>query len=371
MAESVNILPQGTQSPWVKIPAGQMGDPTNDPQTYADMQQNLQNYAQRAQQLSAGNALANLNLQKSLNERDTPVDLSPLMALTDSWTGSKLAPSYKLADTPQSRIAMQQQLQAELDKNQQGMSEQQVQLLKAQLETQARKEDREASLANTKALHDLAAVNHNVARNDKLDERDKKYFDTARTGYMHDTDELRKKKIELSNLNQTLDEALTNPAAANELAIDRARFTVPSRLSDVEINALGYKSMGDLQSRLEQAFESAKSGTITPENYKAIKDNLVLKGNHLEDALQGKAAEHATAYARKTGKKPEDALYELVGDEYGPEVLKPKKAAATASSAPATSGYKVGEIVQGKGGKRYKFNGGDQSNPANFVEQVD
>lgn len=351
MGESVNIAPR---SAWMGM------DPAA--QNYEDIQAKLNQYGQQAQQLSAGNALANLNYQKSLNEQPVQADLSPLMALTDAWTGSKFANSYA---KPGDNKALLMQLRSELDKNQTGMSEQQVQLLKAQLETQARKEDREAQRDATAAQRETANAIRNQARGDKLNELGNKHFDTARSGYMHDTDELRKKKIELGNLNQTLEEALTNPAAANELAIDRARFTVPSRLSDVEINALGYKSMGDLEQRLNQAFESAKSGTITQENYQAIKDNLALKSKHLDDSLETKAAEHASAYARKTGKAPAEALYDLVGQEYTPDIFNKKKA-APAAAAPA---YTPGQVVPGEGGANFKFNGGDWRDKRNW-EQV-
>lgn len=349
MGETTNIVPR---SPWVGM------DPTT--QNYEDMQAKLNQYGQQAQQMSAANSIANLNYQKSLIEQPTQMDLSPLMALADSWGGTKLAQSY---NKPGDNKALLMQLRSELDKNAQGLSEQQVQLLKAQLDVQARKEDRESQRDATRALRETADALHKQQRGDKLNEQQNKHFDTARSGYMHDTEELRKKKIELGNLNQTLEDALTNPAAANELAIDRARFTVPSRLSDVEISALGYKSMGDLEQRLNQAYESAKSGTITAENYKAIKDNLALKATHLDDALQQKAAEHAGAYARKTGKDPSSALYELVGNEYGPEILQPK---APATQSPAVnSPYTPGQIIPGEDGN-YKFNGGNWKDQRNY-----
>lgn len=365
MAETTNIVPQ----------SGWMGLGNNpDAQTYSTMQQNLQKYGQQAQQLAAGNALSNLQYQKGLTDTPIQTDLSPLVALTDSWTGSKLAQGYKQPETVQDRQALMQKLQGELDKNSQGMSEQQVQLLKAQLETQARKEDRQASLANTQAQRDVANAIHGQTRDDKIthqqqerqdkqDQLTQKAFDTARSGYMSDTSDLRKKQVEFDDLNSLLDQSLTNPASAKALAIKRARFEVPSRLSDTEINALGYKDIGDFSNRFEQAVQNATEGTITPENYKAIKDSLTIQGQNLNSAIAQKTADHATAYARKTGKAPEDALYDLTGSR-DTSVLQPKQPAAQA--APAKQ-FSSGDVVKGPDGN-YQFNGGDSKNIKNWTK---
>lgn len=59
------------------------------------------------------------------------IDLSPLMGLVDTWTGSKLASSYKAPLTEQERQKQLLQLQSDLQKQRAGISQENINMLKA------------------------------------------------------------------------------------------------------------------------------------------------------------------------------------------------------------------------------------------------
>lgn len=355
MAEVQNIMPQ---SPWATIDPFKNNDDLN---TYQSIQKRLQDYAPKSAQTAAQNNLENVRYQDQINNLPVQTDLTPLMQLADAWSGSKLTQTYKPPTTPAERIGMMQKIQSEIDKNSDNMDDNQIKILKTQLETQAQKENKMYQIDSLKAQKDIFAANRAADKQyqheqnelkvkQHQDEIVAKHFDTAVKGYDSDTKETRQKLDELENLKTTLDSALTSKSAAAELAIDRARFTVPSRLSDVEIHALGYKDLGSFQDRMEQAYQTAKNGTITQDNYNDLKANLALKEKHLNAVLAKKGEYHATRYSNKTGIPIEDARFQIIGKEL--PANEPSKEAASGPESPI--GYMFRDEATGTVHKKIK-----------------
>lgn len=71
-----------------------------------------------------------------LQGKELPLNLQPLAALTDTWTGSHLAPYAAPQETAQTRREAIEKLQNQLRQTQQGLSQDEVNLLKSQLSNQ-------------------------------------------------------------------------------------------------------------------------------------------------------------------------------------------------------------------------------------------
>jgi hypothetical protein len=71
---------------------------------------------------------------KKFQEMPQQVDFSPLAALSDSWTGSNLLPAAKQVMSPENRMKLQQELQAKLQEQRKGLSQEEIAFLKSQLE---------------------------------------------------------------------------------------------------------------------------------------------------------------------------------------------------------------------------------------------
>jgi len=361
MAETVNIVPP--KSAWMNMQQGQQ-DPHAE--SYSDIQNNLQMYSEQAQQMAANNALANLQYQKSINEMPVQTDLSPLMALTDSWSGSKLAPSYKQPETIQQRRNLMQQLQSELAKNQEGMSGQQVQLLKAQLETQARMEDRDAQRDLTKSNREIATSIRGQARNDTLEERSSKKLRDAQEGWVKDpiAVEATRKFYEVDGVKVALEEAKTNPILRGVLPAKIARLQEKGVLTDQDI--LRYSGSSAFTSKWKQFLQGAEEGTITDENLGFFARVAQGFADEAEKAVHERATLHAKQYSVISGKPISQSLSDVTGNTLSPDILKPRKAKETAK---ARTTYTPGMISKGENGAPdHKFNGGDPTNAKNWEE---
>ncbi len=351
MGESVNIVPQ---SAWMKM------DP--NAQNYDDIQAKLNAYGQQAQQMAAGNALANLNYQKSLTQQPAQVDLSPLLALSDSWGGTKLAQSYA---RPQDNKDLLMKLRSELDKNSQGMSEQQVQLLKAQLETQARKEDREATRDLTKSNKEIANAVREQARNDKLSEQGLKHLKDAQDAWNKDpiAKDATDKFYQVTGVRNAINEAATNPALKGIVPALIARLNEKGVLTDQDIGR--YSGSSAFASKWKQYVQGAEEGTITDENLEMFKKVAKTFADTAENTMHERAALHAKQYSNQTGKPVEQSLYDVTGGTVDPTILQPKSAAAQ-SGGEVTSPYKAGDIIEGEAGAHFRFNGGNWQDKRNY-----
>lgn len=353
MGESINVGQKF--SPWPKVRLGR----NPDEQTYDAIQGQLQDAQQQAQQAAAGSALANLGVQKNLTMQEMPVDLTPLNALTDAWTGSQFAQSYKPVETVQGRRAMLQQLQNELSKTQQGMTEQQLQSLKAQLETQGRREDRAMQLEGVKAQRDMAAAIRGQARDDKLAEREMKYKRDAQDAWNKDplAKEATAKFYEIEGVMTALQEAKTNPVLRGVLPARLAKLVEKGVMTDQDIAR--YSGSAAWASKFKQWVQQAEEGTLTDENLGYFTKLAEGFARDAEKAMNSRAALHAKQYANQTGKPVEQALYDITGGTIPVDILQPRQENSRTSST--GSPYKVGQVIDG-----YKFLGGDWQNEANY-----
>lgn len=76
-----------------------------------------------------------------VDKQDLPINLQPLAALTDAWTGSNFAQYAAPKDTAQTRSALKDRLQAQIMGAQQGISDQEIAMMKAQLGNQMRMDE--------------------------------------------------------------------------------------------------------------------------------------------------------------------------------------------------------------------------------------
>jgi len=367
MSEVQNVPPQ---SPWPNLKATPT-DPNQDPnlQTYANLQKQLQEYALKSKDIGDRGIAENKALQERVNNMPVQTDLTSLMSLADAWSGSNLAQTYKPPTTPAERIGMLQKILAEIDKRSDNMDDNQIKILKSQLETQAQKEHRMYQIDAVKAQKDIAQQNFQLKQQEHKDEftlrqqqhKDdlaQKNYQTAFDKWESDTKEDRKKLKEAEGLKNTYKLALYNPITAKGIPIEKARFSVPSRLNETEIHAYGYLNAGDFETKVQQAVTNLRNGALTPQMYKYLMDDLEMKEKHIKDSIQKDSIRHATIYSKKTGKPLSDAYSELT-DSPLPDVTK-------AAEAPTDSGNAtrvVGQIYDG-----YKYLGGPIDQESSYQE---
>lgn len=356
MGEVQNVMPQ---SPWKGLPSKAPIYPVNpDPaaQTYDDIQRKLQAYGIEAQQVANNNALTNIGMQKSLNEVEPQVDYSPLMGLADSWANqpSHLAQSYKAPASNKELIA---KLQAELDKNQANLSEQQVQLLKTQLETAGRKEDRKDARENTRAIRELARSDAARREAAAAEEKKTKHLEAAQKGLQSDPvlTEVRKKLSGVDELKRNLEGARTNASDRKQLAQTIAKLKLGGQISDKDVEA--FSGGGPASRRLDQWIEDMKTGTLTEENYQDFKQIIDGMEQNARKNQEDIVNLHAAQYAKIAGVPFDEARENIF-----PAALNKGTSITTGERT------KVGEIFTTKDGKKVKFMGGDDNDPANYTE---
>ena len=76
-----------------------------------------------------------------VDSQELPMNLQPLAALTDAWTGSNLAKYAAPQETAQSRAALKDRLTAQIMGAQQGMTDQEIAMMKAQLGNQLKMDE--------------------------------------------------------------------------------------------------------------------------------------------------------------------------------------------------------------------------------------
>lgn len=97
-------------------------------------------------------------LQKQLSDmgnKDMPINLQPIAALVDTWTGSKLAPYAAPIETKESRQKAMQQIQDKILMAQQGMTQSDIDLLKSKLSNQYQVENLEYKKEQDRAQNEL------------------------------------------------------------------------------------------------------------------------------------------------------------------------------------------------------------------------
>lgn len=118
---------------------------------------------------------------------------------------------------------------------------------------------------------------------------------------------------EAENLQNVIDSATTNPAAANAVGVYAARYASGgSRINRQEIEALGGGSKA-IMDRLGQIYDTASKGTLSAENANFMKKFVDLTSKTAASAKADIEDKYTNAYARAKGIDPEDAAQVLLG----------------------------------------------------------
>lgn len=154
-------------------------------------------------------------------------------------------------------------------------------------------------------------------RQSQLDRKDQEFVQKSYED-MNKDDEYKKVKGavgEANTISGLIKDAQSNPASANALPVYLAKFaTGGQRLNEVEIVNLGQGGK-DYQDKLMQIMNTAKAGTITPENAAYLNKfiNVVYgKDSERKNRIEEERAKQLSRNSRGTI-APQDALYQLSG----------------------------------------------------------
>lgn len=353
------------------LPNGEEG-----PDTYDSIQAKLNAYAAKSQQAGAARNLASIEQKQALSNLPVQVDLTPLMALTDTWTGSKLAQSYKPPTTAAERVGMMQKIQSEINKNSDQMDDNQVKLLKSQLEVQASKElaadrltslsfQKEASAKAAKENRDAAAAERKLKQASMDDEKQIKHIENTKKDWMNDpiVKDARQKLAEVENFGSLLADAEGgNAVAASAIPGILARIAGEKGvLTDKDITR--YSGSTALGAQWKQNLERAESGNLTPENlayFKQVADSFAKRA---EEGVNKAAAFHVKTNYKNTKLTPEELLDRVTGGTVGPEYLNPPK---KSGGGQHPVGYKFKDAGSGKVYEKVKD--GSDEDESNYKE---
>ncbi len=266
-----------------------------------------------------GSMLDQLRDQMSeLKNKKLPINFQPLAQLVDSWTGSNMSSAAAPAETQQTRDAQIQALQGALMKGQQGLSQDELGFLKDKLTAQYHADDiKQRGIDNAMKREDQA-IARDTLKQGKMDRFDQ----TQLTGYQNKLNSDKTFADATSHLKEVgqtralLDDALTNPVAANAVKLSMARLYVPSRLNETEIASFGgSKAIGDT---LAQIAKQAESGTITQENHDFLARLVDAQETHSKAAQQRQLNYHASQYAHNSSHTLDESKQLLGGDLYQP-----------------------------------------------------
>lgn len=287
-------------------------------------------FANTSQALKAGMAPNEEALRKLLEEKPDAFknfNLSPLLALTDSWTGSKLAQNYKAPTTELERQMKVSGLQDKLQTQQEKLADNELNAKKLQLNAMQEKDklawEREKLMAE---------------QNRGLDGPD------AWKAQEHLFDRFQKDKTVVS-----ANEGLAAAQSARELLSqnlpmgDQAFIRMFSRatgekgpLSDQDIERNSGST--DIANRLKGTLQKWKSGTMTEQDRGDFEQLIGV----MEKAQQRRLDKQVDHYSNNVGpriyglKNTEDTRAYLGGGSSAP--------AAAQASAPQTQDAKVGQL---------------------------
>jgi hypothetical protein len=172
-------------------------------------------------------------LKKSLGElerKDLPMDLTGLAALIDTWTGSNFAQSYRPPETARDRQGAVEKLRGQIAQSEQGLSENEIGLLRSQLNNAFQVENLDETKAHRKDQMALAREQLGLER-DKLNQKDSAY-----TPFEKKTDEEAAKELTDFNVAGGFAATEKNIVAMKE-AISALENDKEGRLTGVDIGA--------------------------------------------------------------------------------------------------------------------------------------
>ncbi len=255
---------------------------------------------------------------KALEGKDLPLNLGPIGALVDSWTGSHMAGAVGPSETAQSRAEQVQKLQDAVMKSQQGMSQDEINFMKDKLQAQYHAEDIAGRTKDRNLQRDFLAQQHQDALDAKTSKRDTDALTHATDKFNSDATvvDATKKMGEVGNARQMLDLALTNPSARSSLSLELARLAVPSRLNETEIKAFDPGGTKSASLRFGQIIQDLENGTLTPENHRYISQALEARAAHDRQVLSDRLDHHATQFASRSSYTKDEAAQAIGGTAY-------------------------------------------------------
>lgn len=243
------------------------------------------------------------NQIRQVNSAPTGMDLTPLLALADAWKkgGGNLAASYKAPMSPQEKQQLGLKLQDELLKRTQDMTKDERDQLKDRLNM---------TLGIAKLSKDTS-FNNQI----RMQEANANHLQTAQKGLNATVEkDLQPKLQEVQLARSQANDALTNPASAQSLALTLTRLMVPSRVTEVEINRLGGSER--IADKLKQIIQSATTGGITPENAQYMNGLIDVVDKATQKSKFEAEQHHANQYAKLVGGSvsPENAWQLVTGN---------------------------------------------------------
>lgn len=260
-------------------------------------------------------------LKSALGAQNPQLDLSPLMALTDSWTGSKLQQGYQRPDYRKDNETVNA-LQEALQKGRNSLSEREVGLLKDQLDAVQRRDDsaqkeadRWAEMQNQLAIRQQQQGFHNDMMNFQ-------HLSHAQDSLNKDSGYLEGQKSlsETALTDQLLAQATgpdADPVARKAAQMSLAKAINPQRLTETEMKPFGGSDA--IGAQISQAISNAQGKGLTDENLKFLtKVNNAIKAK-AQGQIQEAATRHAKQLSVNTGMPVSDATYYLTGSRAAPE----------------------------------------------------
>lgn len=234
------------------------------------------------------------------------VDLSPLLALGDAWNpGASTAKSYARPESPEDRrntlLAMDEKLQGMRG----SVSKDDIELLKSRLADQGhrqemmqRSQDRSDTIAEKSREFDQRERELVEQKAMRTDVKNRDFLTKAQTSYNASTKEQDQRLDEVKPARDILHDALTTTGQMDAVKTAMARI-FSNRINESERQ--GFSGGKDWNSKLDQMLSTAKSGTITPENYKAL-SNILDRVEQNSNASKLRYLDaHAAQYAQGTG----------------------------------------------------------------------
>lgn len=259
-------------------------------------------------------------LNLALGQRNG-LDLSPLMALTDSWTGSNLQKGYSKPD-PTALQGSLQTMQQALQKSKNDLSQNDIDLLKGQLGIESHRLDMQDREKDRQVQRSAIAAQKEVDAGLKAQKLSSDQLVKASNDLGHDDafKEALKKQDEIDSFKSQVAQAQVNPLANNTLPMALVRQYV-NRVSQPELTSAGGSKA--LLDRAEQAGKEMSSGTLTETNAKWMNDLNASMDKQNKQAIKGHIERHANVFSKVSGMPADDAADTISGGLYS-KVLPPK-----------------------------------------------
>ncbi len=321
------------------------------------------------------------NQLQNLQNKELPLDLRPIASLVDSWTGSKLSKAATPIETAEQRQDAIMQLQNAIGKNEQGMSQDQLAMLKTKLGYLYHEDE----AASRKELHDETMALRREAlagRPNREEAATAKEYTTLgkelNSGTASSRSDFGRNQATVTNagkIEQLGDQAKTqkNGLSFNqmhELALATgALVSNGNAATDNTVKHMVPEGAGTVKARVEQWLTGDPTGTGQMGFVKQMFDTAAREKHNSQENLK---AIKADIFAEHPDLIPTDRRYVAFMkhhfgdtpnfDKNGNYIRQPFNMEGGAGAMPPPP--KVGEVVDG-----YKFIGGDPKSQKSWEAQ--